>query len=158
MSSSICIELYQWILDNVPAGKAIIELGSGDVSTKLLCQHYDLYSVENDKKFLNRYKSKYIYAPLKKYRDSKTGFYSWYDDTYLRGKLPAEYSAVLVDGPVGSENRVGFYCHLELFNTGVPFVFHDTHRQADRDVVRRVQKRTGKSLVTFDGLEMEVLL
>ena len=90
---AISRELFEFIRQTLPDGSTILELGSGS-GTGELCRHYRMYSIEQDKKWLNTYNSTYIHAPLKN---------RWYDVTILREKLPTipTYDCILIDGPSG---------------------------------------------------------
>lgn len=115
--------MYRWIIENLPAGSHILELGSGDASTNHLSKHYRMTSVEDKQEFLNRYQSRYIYAPLVN---------GWYDLAILQTQLPRDYDLLLVDGPTGSEARSQFYPNRALFKTNVPIIIDDTWRPAEK--------------------------
>ena len=133
--------LFQWIRQHLPDGKHILELGSGDVSTQYLSQHYRVTSVEDKPEFLNRYPSRYIYAVLVD---------GWYDVPVLEAQLPKNYDLLLVDGPVGSGPRAGFLKHLRLFRTNVPIVIDDTWRDVEREMAAQLAKITGGRLEVFE--------
>lgn len=85
--------MYDKILELIPNGSNILELGSGDVSTRLLSRHYNMFSIENNIDFIGKYQSKYIHAPLAS---------GWYDINAIKDKLPKHYELLLIDGPRGS--------------------------------------------------------
>ena len=115
-------ELFDWIRQNLPDGKTILELGSGN-GTNELRKHYTVYSIEHDPKWLKP-NNNYIYAPIVSYNG-----YFWYDISKLQN-LP-EYDLLLVDGPTGTIGRRGFVNHRALFNLEVPIVIDDTQRKAE---------------------------
>jgi len=121
---TISQELFDWIRANLPDGKTILELGSGNGTIELL-KHYEVYSVEHDQYWLDRAVGcNYIYAPIRDYNE-----YKWYDVSKLT--LPEHYDLIIVDGPTGTIGRGGFIENINLFNTDVPIIIDDTQRQAE---------------------------
>lgn len=120
---SIDMELYQFFVDNLLFGSTILELGSGH-GTDVLAQHYTMYSIEHNEKFVGLFNSTYIYAPMNGY---------WYDRPSIEGNLPQKYDAILIDGPIGSESksRIGFWEHYDLFDLNALLVFDDTNRRGE---------------------------
>ncbi len=118
--------LFNWIKSNIKNGSRILELGSGK-STGLLAEFYEMYSIEDNKEWLNKYNSKYIYAPIKETTD-------WYDSQYLEGNLPANYELLLIDAPraVNPKARKGILQNLALFNLDCTIIIDDTHREEER--------------------------
>lgn len=127
---SISVELYDYILNNVSKGKAILELGSG-FGTHMLSKFYKMYSIENDTRWLNKFNSTYIYAPIVNY-----GSYSWYNIEILKKKLNFEYSLILVDGPSGKIGRCGFFYNHHLFNINVILILDDVQRQEELQMIK----------------------
>ena len=129
-------ELYQWILDNITKGSRILELGSGD-GTKILAEHYTMFSIENNKDWLNKYDSIYIYAPIVN---------GWFDVEAIKRQIPKDYDFILVDAPPAftEEARMGFYHNINLFNTNVPIIIDDTHRAGEKRLANYLKKHLGK--------------
>ena len=119
---SIDVSLYNYIINNIEKGKILLELGSGD-STENLCEGYDIYSIEENIEWVDKFDSKYIYAPIKD---------NWYDLDILKEKLPKKVDAILIDGPAYGE-RIGFYENIELFLKLKPsiLIFDDINREED---------------------------
>lgn len=117
---SIDPEVYSFIRETLPDNSIILELGSG-LGTDVLSQHYKMHSIEHNLKFVGKYNSSYIHAPM---------LGKWYDRTKIEGNLPKKYDMILIDGPVGSESnyRIGFWENIDLFNTDVLMIFDDTNR------------------------------
>ena len=119
-------ELYRWILDNIPKGSTILELGSGD-GTKMLSKFYHMISIEHNPKYQNLHDSRYICASLKD---------NWFDVDVLKKELPkkGEYDLILVDAPpaFNAHARLGFYHNRDLFDLSVPIIIDDTHREGER--------------------------
>lgn|SRR5512143_646586 len=133
--------LFQWIRAHLPDGKHILELGSGDVSTWYLSEHYRMTSVEDQAQYLNKHPSRYIHAPLVD---------GWYDLAVLKAQLPSDYDLILVDGPVGSHPRLGFQRNLTLFKTSVPIVIDDTWRENERKMANELQAQLGGKLEVYE--------
>ena len=85
--------MYDKIFELIPSGSNVLELGSGDVSTKLLSCHYNMFSIEDNIEYVGKYQSKYIHTPLAS---------GWYDINAVKDKLPKHYELLLIDGPRGS--------------------------------------------------------
>ena len=136
--SGISESMYKWIIEHLPAGSHILELGSGDVSTRHLSLTYRMTSVEDKVEFLNRHKSHYIHAPLVN---------GWFDTAILETQLPKDYDLILVDGPVGSGPRAGFKKNLGLFKTNVPIIIDDTWREIERQMAVDLAAELNSELV-----------
>jgi hypothetical protein len=143
-NGSISPELFHYIRELLPDGATILELGSGE-GTRELSKSYRMYSIEHNRRWLNKYKSTYIHAPL-------VG--GWYDVEILDRNLPETYDLILVDGPPAhkkniSKSRYGFYRNIRLFNTKVPVIIDDVHRPYDREHLVRLGKLLGKEPKIF---------
>lgn len=138
--SSIRRWCFEWIIRNLRPASRILELGSGAGSTQNLSHFYRLFSVEDQLKYVDRYDSIYIYAPLVN---------GWYDVEILKNNLPTAYDLILVDGPTGEGQRWGFYHHLGLFDTSVPIVFDDIWRRSEREMMIKVGKKLNKEPLLF---------
>lgn len=132
---SIDKEVLYEILTLVKPGEKILELGSGLGSIEIL-KYFNLYSIEHDENWLNKFHQNYIYAPIKN---------NWYDIDILKKQLPNEYSLILVDGPTGNIGRIGFYHNLNLFNTNVPIIIDDVNREAELNLLKKVSKHLNKN-------------
>ncbi len=133
--------LYDWIKENIPFGDTIIEFGAGDVSTRALAEYWDLYSVENNPAWINKYNANYIYAPIVN---------GWYDINIVKPALPLSYSLVIVDGPSGAGNRGGILDHLDMFRNDVPIVIDDTWRDQERFLASIMATKMGKFVEDYD--------
>lgn len=140
--SGMTRECYDWIVDNIPKGETILELGAGIVSTDVLSKEWKLYSVEDNEEYMNVYeKANYIYAPKVN---------GWYDVDALRHGLPKEYSLIIVDGPHG--NRLdGLVDNIDLFNIkDIPIIIDDTYRPSEFKIVEYFQNTHNKKII-FNG-------
>lgn len=138
--SGITQPVFDWIRAHLPDGKHILELGSGDVSTWYLLAHYRLTSVEDNPAFLHKYASRYIHAPQVN---------GWYDVAILEAQLPKDYDLLLVDGPAGSDPRLGFIKNLHLFRPDVPIVVDDTWRAHERKMADDLKTLLGGALEVY---------
>lgn len=139
---AISKQLFDWLLAKLPSSSTILELGSG-AGTKELAKHFRVYSVEHDVRFLDRYDSTYIHAPIVE---------GWYDPAILAERLPASYDLLLVDGPPQQIGRGGILKHLTLFDLTKPIVIDDVHRKAERRILDKIAKQVGiSSKIMSDG-------
>ncbi len=136
----VCDCFIKWILDNIPKGSIILELGSGFGTTFKLSKSYKMYSVEDDPKWVGVFDTTYIYAPKKN---------KYYDVDILKEKIPKKYDVIIIDGPK-SISRIGFFDHIDLFNTDSIMIFDDTNRKADRSMLKRVCKKLDKKSKDYD--------
>jgi hypothetical protein len=139
-------EAFKWILENIPEGSTILELGSG-TGTKELVKHYIVYSVEQDLKwvgFVND--AHYIHSPLVD---------GWYNEDIFE-QLPKSYSLLIVDGPIGRD-RANFLKHCEKF-LNVPFLIDDTQRSVDRKMAEEVAKKLNRTFIEIEGHEKKFII
>lgn len=131
-----------WIFNNISKNIRILEFGSGNASTKQLTENgYKLISVEHDKKYLNRYKSDYIHAPL---------INGWYDVNKLT--INRNYGCIIIDGPPGVNNssRLGFFRNIHLFDTNVPILIHDTERKFEKILAEKISIYVKRKIKILD--------
>ena len=137
---------FRHILDILPEGKTILELGSGWVSTQL-AKHYKVYTVEENKEYLNKHEDvNYIHIPV-------VATINYYNPIELEKKLPKDYDLLIVDGPAVSsrDGRKGFLKNLSLFKTNVPIFFDDTHMHAVHNTFVNVALKLNKVPHLFVG-------
>lgn len=151
---AIDVECYQKILEILPAGKTILEFGSGHATNKL-AETYTMYSVEHDEKWVNKYKSTYIHAPI--VRDFNEPMINWYNPEAIKNNLPEHYDLILVDGPIGALTangltRDGFRRNKHLFNLdNTIIVFDDIQRKGEMDSMNMLVKELGRRVEIFDS-------
>jgi hypothetical protein len=138
---SIDKELFDFIRSVLPEGKIMLELGSGWSSQKF-SEYYTVFSVEHNEKWVGKYKTHYIYAPIKN---------GWYDSSILGKELPKNYDLILIDGPTGDIGRGGFYSHLDLFNTNVIMIFDDVNRKPEYDLMEAVAKKLNRPFNVYQS-------
>ena len=142
--SNTCINLIHSI---IKPGSVILELGSGE-GTVILAEFYTMYSIENQPEWYDRYPicTTYINTRTRMYDDTYLPpdipeNKGWYHTDDLIGKLPEKYDLILIDGPGGAKyGRGGFVKHIDLFNTNVPMIFDDVHRENDLMVMQKVSE------------------
>lgn len=140
--------LFNWLVDNLPKGKTILELGSGWSTSKLM-ERWNVWSVEHNKDWHRLYNPQSFLVPMS--LPKKEG---WYDREILKKALDGlEYDLLLVDGPwYGREH---FPEHLDLFDTSVPMLFDDVTRKIGQDVIAQVSEAVGRSgLIIGNGADM----
>lgn len=138
---------FKYISENIPVGSTMLEIGAGLVSTKVFSEIYNLFTVEQNKDYLNNFNATYIYAPIKN---------DWYDVDVLKKELPKKYDVVFVDGPAEvhdkTKNVIGIrknlLKYLELFDLSCIWIFHDSNRENEKFLIEEFAKLTGK-LATF---------
>jgi len=136
--SGIERETFEFIMNILPQEATIVEIGAGYCSTKIFSEFYKLYSIENNKSFINLFNSNYIYAPI---------INGWYDRQIVKESLPSRYDLIFVDGPLGEGNRGGFLDNIDLFQN-VPIMVHDTYRKAEHNLAEMIGHKLNKK-VTF---------
>ncbi len=151
MSFYISRELILYIRRLLPEGSTILELGSG-IGTQWLSEYYTMYSVEDKKKYVDRYNSTYIHAYIHPYTIERfDGQKGWYHFTTLKENLPKEYDLILVDGPSGDIGRGGFNKFLKLFRTDVPIVIDDVSRAAEMKLAMKVGSKLDRPVTVMTG-------
>lgn len=146
---AISKELYLYILKVLPYGTGtILELGSGE-GTELLSRGYNMISVEHDKRWLDKYNSHYIYAPLCEHKEVKNHKGNvWYNPDVLRSKLEGlEYDLILIDGPPVS--RAGFVKYFDLFDPKAIMVFDDLQRYKEMRIVNSIATKLRAPYVVY---------
>jgi hypothetical protein len=131
--------VFDFIESNIPHGSVIVELGSGDVSTRFLSQKYSLYSVEQDERWLNKYNSNYFYAPIRN---------GWYSPEPL-SSLPKKFDLLIIDGPAGQGNRNGILSNLHLIDNHAKILIHDTNRKDEKDLAINLASVLNKGVSFF---------
>jgi hypothetical protein len=142
----MCNEIHEWIESNIPKGGTILELGSGKGTLRLV-ENYTVYSIEHSKKWMNKYGSNYIYAPIKN---------KWYDIEAIKKGIPEHYDVLLVDGPPRKIDgvkigRLPLFDHLDLFNTDVPIIIDDADRGREMKLIELMKEFLGRECITYKG-------
>ena len=152
-----------YIKSILPLGKTILEIGSG-WGTGFLSQHYEMYSIEANKYWINKFKSTYIYAPIKMYNSEYTApeivdNFGWHDPDIVKNKIKnIKYDLIFIDGPEGKIGRGGFYKHLDLFNTDVPMIFDDIGRKSEMELLKKVSQKVKRDFIILDDSTTGVIL
>ena len=151
---SMTEKLFNFILFVLPDEKILLELGSGWV-TQELSKHYNVYSVEDNIEWLNKYNSNYIHAPIVKYTNdylppplpalkkvNQKYQSGWYDVEVLRKEMPfIKYNLLLVDGPMSRIGRGGFLLHIDLFDASVPIIVDDLVNEGEFLLLKKVASK-----------------
>ncbi len=141
-------KLYNYIRAVVPDGGTILELGSG-AGTHKLAETYTMFSVEHDKKWVDKYQSTYLHVPLCEHKAIKRHEHTlWYDANILRQKLKGvKYDLLLVDGP--PRMRSGFFKYMSLFDSNAIWIFDDSDRRSDLRVVESCANKLDRPWTTY---------
>lgn len=134
---AIGLNLFNWIIENIPHNSTILELGSG-TGTHELGKIYDTHCIEDSKDWINKFPNlTYHYAPIKE---------GWYDREWL-GNLPKNYSLLILDGPRGAIGRTKILENLNLFNLEVPIIVDDTHREVEKNIAEQLISKLNASYI-----------
>jgi hypothetical protein len=130
-------EAFAFLRNHLPPTMVnIVELGSGD-GTVHLREFGTVYSIEHDEKWLRTGPGmNYIHAPIVN---------GWYDPEAIRGKLPAQYDCIIVDGPPGDVGRGGMLEHLDLFRP-VPLLVDDVQRLLEVQLAAELARSRNESM------------
>lgn len=136
-AGSLSIEVFEWICEHIPRGSKILELGSGEATRELAKAGYLMFSVEHDLSWIGKYKSRYIYAPLKK---------GWYDIAPLKYLKRITYELIIVDGPPADspethKRRLGFLENLDLFDSSKSIIVDDCQRPTESFLLEQLRQR-----------------
>jgi len=142
----MCNEIHEWIENNISNGSTILELGSGKGTARMV-KNYTVYSIEHSKKWMNRYGSNYIYAPIKD---------GWYDVEAIKKGIPEHYDLLLVDGPPRKVDGVKIGRrplgdHLDLFKTNVPIIVDDSDRGREMKLLKYMVEKLGRDYTSHKG-------
>lgn len=134
---AIGYNLFNWIVENIPHGSSILELGSG-TGTHELGKIYDTHCVEDNDQWVNKFNNlTYYYSPIKN---------GWYDRKFLNN-LPKDYSLLIFDAPRGDIGRTKVLENLDLFNLEVPIIVDDTHRKVEKNIAEQLISKLDKSFI-----------
>lgn len=122
--SGIELETFQYILDKIPEGSNVIELGSGFCSTKAFSLFYKVWSVDHCEDYLNLVKGVNY-----KFADNKGSNENWYDRKALVGFFPDKKTQALIF--IDGLHRQGILDNLDLFNPDAMYIVHDTYREEE---------------------------
>ena len=150
-----CLDFIKEIL---PKKNTILEFGSGEGTVWLSKLGYKMYSVENQQEWMDKFpfdtnyincRTRYYgedYPALEGVREQR----GWYYIEDILNKIPDSYDLILVDGPGSHWGRGGFYKHIDKFNTNIPMIFDDIHREQDADVMKRVSEYVNRDYELID--------
>ena len=85
---SITVPVFEWILANIPTDSTVLEIGSGN-GTKELCKYYKVFTIEENKKWLNIAPAHYIYAPIEPLSQKVPHSVGWYNESLFQ-ELPKD--------------------------------------------------------------------
>lgn len=149
---SISVECYGWIDQNIPAGENIVEFGSG-AGTMELSRYHNCYSIEHQERFTRLApKANYILADIVD---------GWYDPEVVFNGLPEEYSLIIVDGPPNidqQKTRNNIEKYWDRFDTSVPIIMDDTHREDEYEFAIRTAEILNKEWTQYEGWQKSFIV
>lgn len=138
---------FQWIEENIPFGQNIVELGSGEGSSRI-SKNYELWSIEHNEAWLHTSSSNYIHAEIIPYSvNGSEG--SWYNPEKIKQALPKEYDLLIIDGPPSTVGREGVLVHHELFSWSGYVLIDDTHRSQDKLLADQIASEKSLNQIHF---------
>lgn len=132
---------FDWILENIPKGSVVIELGSGHCSTKALSLYYELYSIEHNPEFANLFPNvKYLVT------DNASG---WYEREKVKEFIPekSKQTMIFIDGT----HRAGILDNLDLFNPDAVYLIHDTYREIEIKLANDLSSKLNRPVKFYDN-------
>jgi len=142
---SITKECFDKIVEILPFGKTILEIGSGN-STNILSNFYNIISVESNPEWLYKFNSQYIYIPEKYVACEIFGETRWLDNNMLNLALKNKnYDLMIIDAGF---DRVGIYKYLDIFRN-VPIIFDDTMNENYLKCANLTANKLNKSCYTY---------
>lgn len=120
-------QVVNFIQKQLPAGKSILEFGTG-IGTEALLRNYHVTSIEHNKRFAysRSVDHQCHHAPI---------IDGWYDSAIVCDALKKSFDLLLVDGPP-MQLRQGILNHLECFQQlHCPIIFDDMQREPDKEVM-----------------------
>lgn len=133
--------LYEYVINTFKKKSTMIEFGSGLVSTKVFSDYFNLFSIDDNVKYINKFNCNYILASIKD---------GWYDADIVFKNIPKVYDVVFIDGPSGTNNRNGILEHVDKFSVDATYIFHDTYRHAEKELCKKFADKIGKKIKFFE--------
>jgi hypothetical protein len=144
---SITKECFDKIIDILPFGSTILEIGSGK-STQILSNFYKMISIESNPEWMNKFKSEYHLVPLKTFNSEIFGKTNWLDVDILKHIITDnKYDMLIVDAGF---DRVGIYDYIHLFKTNIPIIFDDTMDAGYLKCATLVASKLNKQCITYN--------
>ncbi len=142
------------LLEFVPEGSTVLELGTGE-GTIELAKYYEVLSVEHAPEFhvASSFLIEVPLAELKLEGAAQVRYdlrfprhLPWYDADILKKELYGRfYDVILVDGPPRDYSRCGMWVHYSrIFDTEVPVLVDDVHREYSWKIARRIAHIKGQ--------------
>lgn len=123
---SLTFETWNWIIQTIPKGSGVLELGSGRISESL-SRRFRLSSIEHKPDFVGKYHDPrhYVHAPL-------SG--DWYDASKIP-QIKTDYELLLIDGPPATQaDRSKIIGNWRLFGNPRWVLIDDAHRESSRRI------------------------
>ena len=138
---SLPVPVFLWIIETVPSGSHILELGAGK-GTEVLSREYQVTSIENDPRFASS--PSVILADITPTPAATSrGQGGWYERETLEANLPKDYDLLIVDAPMRKIGRSGILDHLDLFRSDRTTIIDDVNRPAEKEICEVFAKLLG---------------
>jgi hypothetical protein len=149
--NSISRDLYEWLLENFPKGKTILELGSGWGSGQLI-KHWNVWSVEDKEKWFQMYNPQSVLIPI-----DHNGWYNFDMMSEFMRHMRGDYDLLLIDGPY--LNRKGVIQHYHMFDQDprIPILFDDIKRQEGLEIMKALSARLERPYDIYWGGKFGVI-
>ncbi|MBW7891513.1 MAG: hypothetical protein H3C48_10920 [Chitinophagaceae bacterium] len=141
--------IIRLLLEKIPRGSLIVELGSG-FSTNILLKYYKVISVEHNLFYAIQRSPIHIciHAPIQS---------GWYQPEAVSTALQNNPDAILVDGPPAAELRRNILENLPLFaSIRCPIIFDDLDREVDHATALDFCIRLGYKLTLLKGEKKKI--
>ena len=148
---SIPKECFDKIVEILPFGSTILEIGSGN-STYILSLFYKVISVESNKEWLNKFDSTYYHIEEQEVDSKEFGKTLWLNpDKVIKMLDNLEYDLLIVDA---GGRRIGIYDYIDYFKTDIPIIFDDTQPEDAHAILHKkcaelIAKKHNKTAETF---------
>ena len=130
---------YDWIKANIEHGSKIVEFGAGKVSTKVLSEQWDVFSIEQDANYVGIYeKAKYVHAPIVD---------GWYDpEKVFSENFPKDIDLLIIDGPLGGDRSLIIKHFYKMNIEGAAIIVDDIYRPENKLICEHLES-LGKKIV-----------
>jgi hypothetical protein len=140
---SISEDLIKSVQEFIPRAGRILEFGSGNGTFELINLGYQLFSVEENSKFIGLHHSTYCLAEIEN---------GWYNKERVLNFLEnRDFDALLIDGPAKGDR-------LKMLEIGIDFekfktiIIDDIDREGDRDLFDTLSKGKKHKLTSTYGV------
>jgi hypothetical protein len=129
-------QLYEYIKENLPSNKSILEFGSG-VGSNELGKVWNIQCVEHDSRWIGVYPHiSYVFAPITN---------KWYDHSYLRDLR--KFDLILIDGPPANIGRKGILKFISTIKNDCLIIVDDVNRPDDHKLLEDLSRLLDRNIL-----------